>query len=301
MNVGLLETYGVYGVAIRSALPLPELAPSQAAPDALVRLAAVDAPAALDGTGYARGRTPDGAVVLHWQPVGTFLVRAGREIVVDPVPGVEQAVLRLFLLTAALGVLLQQRGCLVLHASAVAIGTGAVALLGGSGWGKSSLAAALHARGHPILADDVTAVRLDVGRPTVLPGFPQLKLWPDTAAALGEAVDRLPRLRAGFEKRARRVAQGFALAPLALQHLYVLAPGPAPAIEPLAPHEAFVELLRHSYAARALGDTDVPEHFGQCSRLASQGRLSRLRHPRSLEALPALASLVEQAVMMEAG
>jgi serine kinase of HPr protein (carbohydrate metabolism regulator) len=66
-------------------------------------------------------------------------------------------------------VLLQQRGRLVLHASAVTVDLGVVAFMGGPGWGKSTMAAAMYARGHSIVADDVTAVRADKAHPVVHP------------------------------------------------------------------------------------------------------------------------------------
>ncbi len=288
--------YTAYGVTIGSELPLPELLPAAAPPEVLIRLGRVAAPPPRPSEQRPFGwtRVAAGCAVIHWNQVATFQVRDGREIVVDPVPGVADAVLRAYLLGSALGVLLQQRGWLTLHASSVAIGGGAVAFLAGSGWGKSSLAAALHARGHPLIADDVTAVQVNDGQPTVAPGFPQLKLWPDAVAALGDAAEGLPRLDPALEKRARRVVAGFAPAPLPLRQLYVLAPGPAIAIEPLAPRPAFLELVRHSYSARVLAGAAVADHFGQCSRLAGQVAISRLCRPQDLTLLPELARRVEQ-------
>src|SRR2546421_132869 len=84
------------------------------------------------------GASDDGAC-RYLGGVGAFLVRGGREIVVDPAPGVEARVLRLSILGPAFGLLLHQRGRFVLHASAVASGGGVLAFAGGSGWGKSTL------------------------------------------------------------------------------------------------------------------------------------------------------------------
>ena len=68
--------------------------------------------------------------------------------------------------------LLQQRGYLVLHASAVAAGGTAVAFLGHAGWGKSTTAAALYAQGYGLVTDDVLAVEMSSGRLMVPPGEP---------------------------------------------------------------------------------------------------------------------------------
>lgn len=65
-----------------------------------------------------------------------------------------------------------------LHASAAALPTGVVGFLGGSGVGKSTLAAGLAAAGtrwRPV-ADDLLPLRLDGSGVVALPRYPQLKL-----------------------------------------------------------------------------------------------------------------------------
>src|SRR5205085_11497996 len=100
----------------------------------------------------------NGEIYERFADAGAFLMRAGREIVVDPAEGVSGDVLRLYLLGPVLALALHQRGWLMLHASAVAMGQQAVAFLGGSGWGKSTMAGVLHQRGHALVADDFVAV-----------------------------------------------------------------------------------------------------------------------------------------------
>jgi hypothetical protein len=293
---GRIEVYTAYGLTIGSELPLPELLEAAAPPQVQIRLGRVSATPPPEQGPFGWTRVAHGAIVIHWNQAATFEVRDGCEIVVDPLPGVADEVLRVYLLGSALGALLQQRGWLTLHASSVAIGGRAVAFLASSGWGKSTLAAALHAQGHALIADDVTAVQVDGEEPIVYPGFPQFKLWPDAVAALGDAAERLPRLYAGVEKRRHRVAAGFAHNPLPLHRVYVLADGSAPAIEPLSPRQAFLELMRHSYSARVLAGATMTmaEHFARCSRLAGQVAISRLRRPQDLSLLPELARRVEQ-------
>ena len=168
-----------FGLSIRSSLRLPELAPGRARPDVIVR--------AREGPDRARSSSFS-AVHISWRGVGTFHVRGGREIVVDPAPGADPRVVRLFLLGPALAVLLRQRGLLVLHASGVSLKDGAALFSGASGSGKSSLAAVFHQRGHQVAADDVVALEVKQDTSLVLPAIPQLKLWPDTATALGDDI-----------------------------------------------------------------------------------------------------------------
>jgi hypothetical protein len=68
------------------------------------------------------------------------------------------------------------QGLEVFHASAVALGGGAVCFAGPSGAGKSTLAINLHLAGAGILTDDVVAVELVRGRAVVHPGPGAVKI-----------------------------------------------------------------------------------------------------------------------------
>ena len=130
-----------------------------------------------------------------------YLVRGGREIVVDPSPGGSERNLRLFLLGSALGILCHQRGLLPLHANAIVVEGGAVAFAGHSGAGKSTLAAHFQRSGYEVLCDDVCMISFDeAGRPFAWPGLPRLKLWGDAAAAFGHDSSSLDQAIEGLDK-----------------------------------------------------------------------------------------------------
>jgi hypothetical protein len=132
----------------------------------------------------------------------------------------------------------------------------------------------------------------------VFPGVPQLKLWPDAVAALGEVPEILPQLHPLFEKRARRIIRKFSQRPLDLKCIYVLAVGSVAAIEPLCPQEALRDLIRHWYGARfgmeLLQPVGLPSFFLQCATLARTIPVYRLQRPPSLPTLPVTAQLVEE-------
>lgn len=283
--------YKAYGLGISSEIPLEELTPYEGVPDVTVKLASIVPPRSvrLEGTCFTAS---ENEVHLFWEEVGSFLVRDGREILVEPAPGVEDRTLRSFLLGTVFGVVLHSQGLLVLHGSAVAVRGSAVTFLGGPGWGKSTLAASLCARGHRMVTDDIAAVRLDGCRPTLVPGFPQFKLWPEAALSLGVDPIDLPRLTASAEKRACRVADAFHASPIPLEHIFVLdrETGAAPAR--LTAAEAMVELVRHSYCAKLLPGGNAGLHFEQCSRLATSIPVSRLPVP-ALESLPDVLDAIE--------
>ena len=292
-----MYSYIAYGLGIRSSLALPELTPSAVRTDIVIQLGTVDRCDEEKRVREGFFRISSEEVRFFKKGVGKFLARGGREIIIEPCPGVADQLLRLFILGPILGALLRQRGSLVLHASAAAMDGGAVAFLGGSGRGKSTVVAALHRHGYGILVDDILALSV-AGKEYLLvfPGFAQLKLWPETVAALGESFETLPRIHPEFQKRARRVDRKFPRGPLPLKRIYVLADGPIQNAAALRPGEAIVELVHHSYRIRSLQSLGAAPHFQQCAELASTVPVWRLTFQRSLRELPSLVELVEQGI-----
>lgn len=278
---------------------MTELEAAEGAADVTIRLGSIGWRPETTDDGYASVITADEAYIFY-DDGGTFLAREGREIIVDPIPGLPNAVISLYTLGVPLGALLYQRGLPLLHASAVSVAGEAVFFAGDGGEGKSTMAAAMHARGHPVVADDLTAVWVHgERRPTVYPGFPQLSLWPESAAAaLGDDPEELPILDPNSEepdKHERRVAEGFSLEPLPLGRIYVLAGGDEiPEITPLGPREALEELIYHSFGDSDLQTAMVRARFPQYANIVRNVPIRRLRIPDSLADLPDLARLVEE-------
>lgn len=293
-----LHPYSAYGLGIHSALLLPELVPSEAEADIVVHFGQAE-----------RSRIESGEVArlvwgtaqevhLAWSGVGAFVVRDGREIVVDPLPGVEERVLRLFVLGSCLGVLLLQRGLSVFHSSVVGLPSGAISFLALKCRGKSTMAAAMHGRGHRLIADDIMVIDDDENQLLVRPGFPQLKLWPEAAEALGHDLESLHVLHPALDKRAYRLAQGFSLQRLSLQAIYVLGIDHEIEIAPLTPKEALMSVLPHWYGAMFDGELlrvfGLDTHFAEAMRLVKRVPVYVLKRPPVIEMLPQVAQAVEE-------
>lgn len=287
-------SYTAYGLNISSALALPELVNAWGTAELIVRFGRVEqASSEASASGFVRATAEE--VQLYWQEAGAFLVRGGREIVIDPAPGVDERILRLVVLGPGLGTLLYQRGWLTLHASSVDVEGEAIAFVGEKGEGKSTMAAAMCARGHRLLADDITAVQTTgADGPCVYPGYPQLKLWPDAVRSLGEDPDALPQLVPIMQKRGRRVIKAFAAEPLVLRRIYVLGGGNVPEIRVLKPQEALVELLRHTYGRDLFRAVETRSHFLRCTSIVNKVPVNGLSRPYSLSRLSDLVQLVEE-------
>jgi hypothetical protein len=295
--------YTAYGLNICSALPLPELKPSTelAATDIVIRWGKVHwlLPEPGPSRNYFHFEEED--AYLYWEVVGKFLVRAGKEIIIEPRAGVEENLLRLPLLGTVLAMALHQRQQLLLHGSAIALGDQAVVFIGASGQGKSTMAATLYGRGHRIMGDDIASINLEKPRiPMLIPGFPQIKLWPEAVtAALGDDPETLRKIHPDVEKRARSTVDRFFEHPLPLRRIYVLAEGSSVQIRPLKPQEAIAKLVGNSYIPMVMGEAftrsqGVALHIQQCGRLVRDIPVYSLERPRSLALLSAVAHLVEE-------
>jgi hypothetical protein len=191
-------------------------------------------------------------------------------------------------------VLLHQRELVVLHASAVEIEGEALVFAGWKGQGKSTTAAHLHQRGHALLADDIVAIDMvDPERPRLVPGFPQLKLWPDAVAALGLDARELGVLHPQLLKRAHLVAPAASESDWPLQGIYVLESGETPAVTRLSLPEAFAAIVRNVYPARFLGKAGLPVwHFQHCTALTEATPAYRFRRTASLAVRPEALDLL---------
>lgn len=299
--------YRVFGLSVESALACPELLPAEptAAPDITFRCS--EPARALEGSAGLRPppKVAPGYCRAYFDGVGQFEVRDGREITVEPDAGVPEDSLRTILLGACLAILMHQRQLFVLHCSAVRTERGAVVFAGMSGTGKSTMVSAFLQRGYRILADDMLALTLnEAGEVIALPGFPQVKLWADSAKALGRSTEGLRRVLPEYEKFVAPETERFDAAPGRLHAIYVLRveDGAALGLEPLGPTERFNALLDHTWQKLLLSGLGVREwHFHTAARIASLIYAARLTRPAApLEIKPAV-DLIEADMRMEHG
>lgn len=291
-------SYLAYGLVLQSdvqMLNLPRL-PRTASADAFVRKRSelVSPRHTEDEEGrYVEGHAQ--ALTIGWTSVGELLIRSGQTLDVAPVPGIGDDVLGPLVLGVGMGVLLSQRGEYVLHASAVSLPQGTVALVGFKGDGKSTLAASFVGRGHQLVTDDVLALRWEeADAPLPRQGYGGLKLWPEVFhAVLDESEIGHPRVHPDFEKRMVWPGSS-ATPPPPLVAVYVLAPGSAISIDRIDGQASVIEFLRHAYVPRflpSLGRTEA--HLAQALRLARSVPIFQLARPPGLELLPQVVEAVE--------
>ncbi len=238
----------------------------------------------------------DTEFLLRLPDVATYYARDGIEIVVDREEAAAELDVRSYLLGSLFAILCHQRGLLPLHGSAIATPRGAVAFLGTSGAGKSSIAAFLSQRGHRILADDICLVDPAAPRDQrVLPVAPWLKLWSATLDAMGESSRGLPRVFSDDEKYRFELNQHEAPAPLAELILLERAENQTEAsferLTPVHALHAVLDLTYQSWLVRAMGRTE--QYFLRCGEALDGVRVTRMRRPWSFDAMETTLAALE--------
>ena len=296
-----------FGLSFRGTRELPELSAGDAAPAAAVAAGAAEA-AAIDWREPRAEVTPDsrgphyvdgdGLFQLQVPDVARFEI-GPRRIVIHPAPGADERSVRAYLFGSAIGALLLMRGLTVLHGSAVVLpGGGAAVFCGQSTAGKSTLAAALAARGYAVLADDLAAVRLDAdGQGWCLPGLARTKLWRDALQRLGleHRADAGTRVMPDLDKHSLTLVT--ADAPMLLRRFYELhtLDDGALSVSPVTGIAKLHTLLAHAYRpsfVQTLGRQS--ELLRSAAALAPRLQMHRIARPRGEQTLDAIVTQLEK-------
>lgn len=294
--------YRVFGLAIRSDIPLPELFEAESAgeADVSIRIGPVADKDCEPGL-----RVDGGALLLTIPEIARYRIQDGCEIIVEPEPLAPERNVRLFLLGSAFGALLHQRGLLPLHANAIEIDGKAVAFMGESGAGKSTLAAWFHDEGYRIIADDVCVVGFsDEGAAVAHPGLPRLRLWDEALEASGRSAADFPQSYIADDSSKKfDVAVGRAGAverELPIGAAYLLERADKFEIQPLNGIEAAEAVFAHTYRGGFVSAAKSElSHWNACLRLVRAVPLFRLVRPWSLPDLGDHISAVLEHIRQE--
>jgi hypothetical protein len=273
--------YGGFGLVIDSELELP-LPFAEGDADVLIRFGTVP---------MTPRKTTVGEEFAYNAIGAAFHISNGREIVIDPRPGLDPGLLRVVLLGKIMAFLLRQRGWLPVHASAVVVDGQCILFAGRSGAGKSTTAAAFHARGHLVIADDVGPVRLVDGRCVIQSGVSRLRLLGDARVVL-DGTDLLPKLQNNKYTYDLRSGEPSGLFPV--RRLYLLEAG-EPIRKDEVPRLLTATLLsNHAFFKYHNAAPEVlKNHLRDCAAVAGVILLHRLIRPFSLASLPDLVRFVE--------
>jgi hypothetical protein len=237
--------------------------------------------------------------LLKIEGVGRYLIRQGNEIIIEPHPDVTEEEIRLFLLGSAFGALLNQRGYLVLHASAICTPKGAVLFTGHSGAGKSTTVQAFIEKGYTKLSDDTVALYYDAEskKTMVIPSFPNTKLWQKSADVLGKDTTGLARIRPNVEKFNLSTKEHFHNELTELHAIYELTPlsqSDKLSLAALTTIDKFKLLFSHTYRRRYAENLLCKQnHFQISTQIAQKKMIKKLKRPANKNTLTDLVQLLE--------
>ncbi len=290
------RTYRIFGLGIRSEIPLPELDEVRLEGSPLVVIRFGPVPRPLNGNEPQGLSVASDGAVLNIVAVARYWIWGGSEIIIEPCSGSSERNLRLFLLGSAFAAILHQRGLLPLHANAVEIDGRAVAFMGHSGAGKSTLAAWFHDRGFNILADDVCVIRTEAGKVLAHAGIPRLRLWKDALELTGRSALDYEASFDDAEKynlptQSRPSGESIELSQV---YLLVKTADAAPAIARLQGVEAVDALVANTYRGRyvaLIGETQ--RHLLQCLALVQKIPVFRAQRVWGMRGFDEQARLLE--------
>ena len=185
------------------------------------------------------------------------------------------------------------RGEHVFHGGAVAVKGEAIAFLASSGCGKSTLTTAFARRGYAFLSDDCLHLDLTGPKAMVHPHAPYVRLWEDSAGALGDGEAAYV---AGSPKPRIVAGEGLPHHPekLPLARVYLLGTGDveAPAIQPVSASEALIGLTANAFVLDIKDPAVLKRNLQAHARLVREVPVRRLDYPRRYDVLDSVVDAV---------
>ena len=207
-----------------------------------------------------------------------------------PVPGIAHHTLEHLFRNQVLPLAQSKLGKLVFHGSAVEIGTGAIAFLGASGRGKSTIAAAFAVNRTRFLTDDGLVIEPnEQGDFLALPSHPSIRLWQDSQERLlNKGTPMTPSLEY-TSKRQFLSGDLIQFCDLArpLRAAYFLGDGSATSItiERLTRAESMMAWVQHSFLLDVEDQDLLTQNFEGIARLVTSINCYHLDYPRNYETL----------------
>ena len=184
-------------------------------------------------------------------------------------------------------------GAPVMHGTAVRYMGKNIALIGDSGFGKSTLSHYLIMSGAELLAED--DLRFDPKRKAFqASALPYQKLWKETWHALHSPFALSHRIVPGLDKFLVEVPLYRNGKWFSVDAAFILSIGEKPGIRPMSFAHAMMNLQAFSKGGRAVGPDFERENFRRLHTIIPYIPVLELQRPKGLEYLSETAQLIEQ-------
>ena len=213
----------------------------------------------------------------------------------SPEPGINNATIDHLIANQIKPLALSRQRELVLHGAAVEIASEkAIAILGNSGLGKSTLTANFAIQGFRFLTDD--GLQLDRTPDTILacPSHPSIRLWNDSRGEIladdietAPLIDYTPKFRLLADEKLAHCPQ-----PRPLVAIYLLTDEATVdiRISPISPRQSMIELVKHSFLLDIEERLILEEHFEKLTDIVREVPVFTLDYPRDYTLLNQVCS-----------
>lgn len=236
-------------------------------------------------TVYSKGCGADQYWVPWTEQLGAWINADGSDVVIvvrQDAQDMDAGALTLGFTAVLTGLCLNLQGQVAIHANAVSLKELAIAFVGYSGMGKSTLSAYCAFRGAGFITDDVLVVDANG---LVAPGNPRIKLYPHTGESLGLDASEETDYKIFYEPG--QLGAKLHEQPVPLGIIYLLAESPDKRIysEQLSPTQAVFDVLTHGYDVSKFIPNN-PSLLDAYVRLVTQAQVKKLFYPRDFTLLP---------------
>ena len=250
-----------------------------------------------DGTVWTEFYRSGENYLLRFPELGDFEVSAdGTEVIAHPAAETDEATIEHLYINQLVPLALSRQGRPAYHASVVTVPGGAVAFLGKTGTGKSTLAASFALNEAAFLTDDSLLIEESGGCCMAMSSHASLRLWDDSMEALVD--ERIAKASAISYSNKARLLAGEALAyceePQPLLATYVLDRQSAQdvSIRELSGLDRYMAWLGNSFLLDIEDHDLLSQHFEWTHRISDTVPTFSLDYPRDYGMLPQVRNAV---------
>ena len=214
--------------------------------------------------------------------------------------------IRHLLLDQVIPRMLGQQGRLVLHASAIELpeSNKAIAFIGDSGWGKSTLASSFHQNGAKLLTDDCLLIEICDDKVSCIPNYYGVRLFEDSADAIFNGNNQSVQVAHYSEKKRLLIDHHDCMSdPVELDGIFLLEDpvnfGSATtiSIKPIEGVEDFMRLIGQIFIIDVSEKNLYKNLFNNIKKIFSQGvPIYRLSYPHNYTMLPSVQKNVRDII-----
>ena len=252
-----------------------------------------------DGTVWTEFYRSGDGYLLRFPDLADFEVSAnGTEVIAHPALDTDEATIEHLYINQLVPLAMSRQGQPTFHASVVTVPDGAVAFLGRSGMGKSTLAASFALNNGSFLTDDGLLIDETADGCVAMPSHASLRLWHDSVEAL--VVDDIPKASQITYSSKTRLLAGDGLAysdeQAPLLAAFVLNNSDVKDVEIICLNglDRYMAWLENSFLLDVEDHELLTRHFEWTHRISGRVPTFALDFPRDYAILPDVRDAVQQ-------